>query len=333
MKKVVWGVLGTAKIARDKVIPGMQKSPWCEVRAVASRSTASAREFADALKIAEAHGSYEALLADPEIEAVYNPLPNHLHVPLTLKAAAAGKHVLCEKPIALTAEEARQLSAIRRETLVAEAFMVRFHPQWLRTRELIREGTIGTPRAVQVFFSYSNLDEKNIRNRADIGGGALYDIGCYAIVSGRFVFEAEPRRAVALIDRDPRFRTDRTTSGLVDFGEGRHLGFTTCTQCVPYQRVQICGTKGRIEIQIPFNAPADETTQIFIDDGSALDGRSIRTETLASCDQYTLEAEAFSRAIRGEVALPYGVDDALWNMRIIDALFRSEGSQRFEEVR
>src|SRR5262249_16953735 len=149
-----------------------------------------------------------------------------------------------------------------------------------------------------------NDDPANIRNRSDIGGGALYDIGCYGIVSGRFLFEAEPRRAVALVDRDPDLGTDRTTSALVDFGQGRQLSFTVSTHCVPYQRVQICGSRGRIEIQIPFNAPQGEGTRIFIDDGSELAGKSIAAEELAPCDQYTLESEAFSRAVRGEISLP-----------------------------
>jgi predicted dehydrogenase len=332
MKKVVWGILGTAKIARVKVIPAMQKSTWVDVRAIASRSEASARRVASELRIPRAYGSYEELLADPEIEAVYNPLPNHLHVPLTLQAAAAGKHVLCEKPIALTAEEAQQLREAAGKVLIMEAFMVRFHPQWHRVRDLVRDGKIGDPRAMQVFFSYHNDDPKNVRNQSDIGGGALYDIGCYGIVSGRFLFEAEPRRAVALVDRDPKFQTDRTTSALVDFGEGRQLSFTVSTQCVLYQRVQICGTRGRIEIHIPFNAPQGEATRIFIDDGSALDGTNIATEVLAPCDQYTLESEAFSRAVRGEITLPYGLEDALMNMRTIDAIFRSEKSGRFEDV-
>jgi len=314
------------------VIPAWQKSPLIEVRAIASRSEAEAKKAAAALGVPRAYGSYEALIADPEIEAVYNPLPNHLHVPLTLKAAAAGKHVLCEKPVAMTAEEAIELRAVAGTVHVMEAFMVRFHPQWLRVRQLIRDGQIGEVRAVQVFFSYHNVDPINVRNQADTGGGALYDVGCYGIVSGRFVFEADPRRAVVLIDRDPAFGTDRTTSALLDFGDGRHLSFTVSTQCVQYQRVQICGTRGRIEIEIPFNAPADEATRIFLDDGSALDGGSVRTEVLPACDQYRLEGEAFSRAIRGELALPYGVEDAIMNMRIIDALFRSEKSARFEEI-
>jgi len=310
----------------------MQRSAWIDVRAIASRSEAAARQAASELCIPRAYGSYEALLADPEIEAIYNPLPNHLHVSLTLQAAAAGKHVLCEKPIALTVEQAEQLRSAAGKVHIMEAFMVRFHPQWLRARELVRSGKIGEPRAVLVFFSYYNDDPSNIRNQAGIGGGALYDIGCYGIVLGRFLFETEPLRAVALVDRDPMLRTDRTTSALVDFGQGRQLSFTVSTQCVPYQRVQICGARGRIEIQIPFNAPQDEHTRILIDDGSTLDGKSITTEVLAPCDQYTLESEAFSRAVRGETPLPYGLDDALMNMRIVDALFRSEKSGRFEEV-
>jgi len=332
MKKVVWGVLSTAKIGLVKVLPAMLKSPYLEIRAIASRSKPGARKAADALGIRDAYGSYEELLADPEIEAIYNPLPNHLHVPLTLKAAEAGKHVLCEKPIALTAEEARRLRAVAGKVLIMEAFMVRFHPQWLRARELVRQGQVGTPRVVQMLFSYFNADPKNIRNIADIGGGALYDIGCYAILAGRYFFEAEPIRVVALVDRDPELGTDRLSSALLDFGAGRHLDFTVSTQCATFQRTQILGPKGRIEIQIPVNAPQGAKTRLFLDDGSALDGSSVRTETLPESDQYLLQGEAFSRAIRGEIKLPYGVEDAICGMRVLDALFRSEKSARFEVV-
>ena len=330
MNRVVWGVLGTANIGMGKVIPAMQRAPHVDVRAIASRSLATAQKAARQLSIPKAYGSYRELLADPEIEAVYIPLPNHLHVPLTLEAARAQKHVLCEKPIALTAAEAAQLRDCKVQ--VMEAFMVRFHPQWLHARDLVRGGRIGELRAVQVFFSYFLEDPSNIRNQVDIGGGGLYDIGCYAIVAGRFFHESEPRRAVALVDRDRVLRTDRTTSGLVDFGEGRFLDFTVSTQCAPYQRIQLCGTRGRIEILIPFNAPAGGATRILVDDGSALDGSGISVETLPPCDQYTLQGEAFSRAVRGEITLPYGIEDAILNMRAIDAVFRSERSGRFEDV-
>ncbi len=332
MKKVIWGVLSTAKIGRERVLPGMKKSSLLEIRAIASRDEARARSTADALVIPKAYGSYEALLADAEIEAIYNPLPNHLHVPLTLQAAAAGKHVLCEKPIALTAQEAMQLRAMAGKVLIAEAFMVRFHPQWLRARELVQEGRIGTLRAVQMFFGYNNLDPGNVRNKADIGGGGLYDIGCYAVVAGRFFFAAEPARGIALIDRDPTFGTDRLTSALVQFSDGRRLDFSVSTQIAPHQRIQLCGSKGRIELLIPVNAPQGAATRILIDDCSSLEGTGIVTETLPESDQYQLQGEAFSRAVRGEIALPYGVEDAIANMHVIDALFRSERSGRWEAI-
>jgi predicted dehydrogenase len=332
MKKVVWGVLSTARIGTAQVIPAMQRSSWCEVRAIASRSADTARREAAALGIPRAYGSYEELLADPEIEAIYNPLPNHLHIPWTLRAAAAGKHVLCEKPVALGAEEAGQLLAAAKKVKIMEGFMVRFHPQWARARALVAQGELGAPRAVQVFFSYFNDDPKNIRNQADIGGGALFDIGCYAIVAGRYFFQGEGRRALALVDRDPALGTDRTTSGLVDFGEGRHLSFTVTTQGAPCQRLLICGAQRRVELEIPFNPPAGRETRIRIDDGSARDGNSVRIETLPACDQYTLQGDAFSRAVRGEIELPYGVEDAVRNMRVIDAMFRSEKSGSWESI-
>ena len=253
-------------------------------------------------------------------------------MPLTLAAARAGKHVLCEKPIALTAGEAGQLRDVARDVLIAEAFMVRFHPQWLRARELVREGRIGTLRAVQAFFAYDNPDPANIRNRAEIGGGGLYDIGCYPIVAGRWFFESEPERGIALIERDPAFGTDRLTSALVDFGGGRRLDFTVSTRLAPHQRIELSGTKGRIEIPIPFNPGQGAQTRLLIDDCSSLDGAGIRIETLPASDQYELQGTAFSRAVRGEIALPYGVEDAIANMRVIDALFRSETSGAWEAV-
>jgi predicted dehydrogenase len=310
----------------------MMKSKLLEIRAIASRDAGRARSVADALGIPEAYGSYDALLADPQIEAIYNPLPNHLHVPLTLQAAAAGKHVLCEKPLALTAQEALALRAAAGTVQIAEAFMVRFHPQWLRARECVRQGRIGTLRVVQMFFGYHNVDPGNVRNQPAIGGGGLYDIGCYAIVAGRFFLDAEPTRGIALIDRDPAFGTDRLTSALVEFDGGRRLDFTVSTQIAPYQRIQLCGSKGRIELHLPVNAPPGATTRISIDDCSSLDGAGIISETLPEADQYQLQGEAFSRAIRGEIALPYGVEDAIANMRALDALFRSEQSGHWETI-
>lgn len=332
MKPVVWGVLSTARIGVEKVIPAMRRSPFVELRGIASRTRAAAEAAASRLGIAQAHGSYEALIADPAIEAIYNPLPNHLHVPLTLAAAAAGKHVLCEKPIALSAEDARRLGAAAQRVHIAEAFMVRHHPQWERVRELVRSGRIGAPRLVQVAFSYFNDDPSDIRNQPGIGGGALYDIGCYAIVAARHLFEAEPLRAVALVDRDPVLRTDRSTSGLLDFGAGRQLCFAVSTQACAHQRVTVLGTRGRIEVAIPFNAPQGAAAQLRIDDGGALDGSGIELQTLPEADQYQRMVEHFSRAVRGECVLGWGLDDAIAQASVIDALWRSERSGTWEPV-
>nr|WP_315849346.1 Gfo/Idh/MocA family oxidoreductase [uncultured Rhodoferax sp.] len=332
MKKVTWGVLSTAKIGMEKVTPALMRSQWCDVQAIASRSLESAQAAAGKLGIPKAYGSYEELLADPAIEAIYNPLPNDQHVPLTLAAARAGKHVLCEKPIALNANEAAQLREVAGKVHIMEAFMVRFHPQWLRTRELVQSGALGDLRTVQVWFSYFNRNAANIRNDASKGGGALMDIGCYPIVAGRFLFGAEPLRVMALADMDPNFGVDRGFSALLDFGNGRRLDFTVSMQSTPYQRVQAIGTEKRVEIEIPFNAPQGQETRIFVDDGKVPGGGSAVTETFAACDQYSLEGDAFSLAIRGTHPLQYGVEDAIQNMRIIDALFASQASGRWESV-
>lgn len=332
MKKVNWGILSTAKIGREKVIPAMQKGQWSHIAAIASRSLDTAHKVAADMGIAKAYGSYEELLTDPEIEAIYNPLPNDLHVALTLAAARAGKHVLCEKPFAMNAAEAEALREVAGQVHIMEAFMVRFHPQWLRAREIVRSGALGELRTVQVFFSYFNRQPGNIRNRPEVGGGALYDIGCYAVVAGRFLFECEPLRVMALIDRDPDFQTDRTVTAIADFGGGRRLDFTVSTQSVPYQRVQAIGTQRRLELEIPFNAPLGGSTRIFVDDASQPGGASAIAETLPPCNMYTLQGDAFSQAVRGDIPLPYGLIDALCNMRIIDALFKSGRSGQWEPV-
>ena len=331
--KVSWGVLGVAKIGVEKVIPAMQQGGRSRIDAIASRDIEKARGAAAALGIARAYGSYEELLADPTIEAIYNPLPNDLHVPWTVRALEAGKHVLCEKPIALTAGEAEQLIEARSRSgkLVAEAFMVRFHPQWRRALDIVRSGEIGGLRAIQTFFSYHLLDPANIRNKPP-GGGALYDIGCYAILTARHIFGAEPTRVFASIDRDPVMGADRLTSGLADFPGGRQLAFTCGTQTSPHQRVTIAGDKGRIEIAIPFNAPPDRPTRITIDNGADLSGGGARREEFATCDQYTLQGDAFSRAVRGEAPLEFPIEDAIANMKVIDALFRSAQSGRWEAL-
>jgi len=330
--KVRWGVLGAALIAVHKVIPAMQRGEWSEISAIASRDRNKADATARALGIPKAYGSYEELLQDPEIEAVYNPLPNHLHVPWTLKAAEAGKHVLCEKPLSLNAAEAHLLLPARDRggVKIGEAFMVRTHPQWLRTREIIASGRIGKLCSAVGFFSYYNLDPANIRNVAEWGGGGLMDIGCYPITTSRFVFGEEPRRVMGLIESDPEMQIDRLTSAILDFPSGQAI-FTCGTQLVPYQRMQFFGTQGRVEVEIPFNAPRDRPCRIFIDDGSDILGGGVCTEQFAICDQYTIQGDVFSRAIREGGDVPVSVEGAIKNMSVIDAIFRSAESGKWEK--
>jgi predicted dehydrogenase len=325
-RKVRWGVLSTASIGVRKVLPAMQQGKFSEVVAIASRDLGKARETASKLGIAKAYGSYEELVEDPEIDAIYNPLPNQLHVPWTIKAAEAGKHVLCEKPISLTVAEAESLLKVRERTSVkiGEAFMIRSHPQWLRMKALIDEGRIGQLRAVMGAFSYFNVDPKNIRNNVESGGGALYDIGCYCIQAARYAFGAEPKRVVGCIDRDPKMQIDRLTSAILEFSGGQSV-FTCSTQFVPYQRVQFFGTKGRIEIEIPFNAPMDRPTRIFVDGGDLFGGDRV-SEEFPVCDQYTLQGDAFSKAILDDTEVPVSLEEAIRNMKVIEAIFRSAAS-------
>ena len=332
MEPVRWGVISTAKIGVEKVIPAMQRGAASRVIAIGSANEAKARAAAARLGIERVHPSYEALLADPDIEAVYNPLPNDLHVPWTIRAMEAGKHVLCEKPIALTAAEARQLEEAEARTgkRVCEAFMVRYHPQWRRAKALTLDGTIGDARLIRVIFAYRNVDPNNIRNKVEMGGGGLYDIGCYAITGARFLFDAEPVRVVATIERDPVFKVDRLASGLVDFPNGRQLVFSCATQIAPRQNVEILGSKGRIVIPVPFNTDPALPAEIVIDDARDLYGGGARTERFALCDHYTLQGDAISAAIRSGAPFDYPIADAVMNMRILDALFRSQTSGHWE---
>lgn len=330
--KVRWGVLSTAAIGVHKVIPAMQKGEWSEVLAIASREKHRAEDAARALGIPRAYGSYEELLADREIEAVYNPLPNHMHVPWSVKAAETGKHVLCEKPLSLTVAEARTLLAARDRAgvKIGEAFMVRTHPQWLRARELIVTGRIGPLRSIVGCYSYFNRDAANIRNIPEWGGGALMDIGCYPITTSRFLFGEEPSRVLGLIERDPEIKIDRLTSAILDLPSGRAI-FTCSTQLVSYQRMQLQGTRGRIEMEIPFNAPNDRPNRIFVDDGQDVFGGGVITETFPTCDQYTIQGDAFSRAVREGSEVPVPLEDAIRNMAVIEAVFRSAQSGQWEK--
>ena len=281
---------------------------------------------------AKAYGSYEELLADPDIEAIYNPLPNHLHVPWSIKAAEAGKHVLCEKPISLTVEEARSLLEARDRTgvKIGEAFMIRTHPQWRKVLELIAAGRIGTVQSVIGYFSYNNRDPKNIRNILQYGGGGLMDIGCYLIYASRLAFGEEPSRVCGLVRYDPDTQTDVMTSAMLDFPSGPSV-FTCSTQVVPYQRVQILGTERRIEIEVPFNAPPDQPCRIFIDDGADPSGRGAEILEFEVCDQYTIQGDAFSTSIRQGTDLPVPLEGSVRNMAVIEAILRSAKSGKWEE--
>lgn len=328
---VRWGVLGAANIALTKVIPAIQASAGSRVVAIASRDPAKARAAATSLGVERAYGSYAELLADPDVDVVYNPLPNHLHVPWSVRAADAGKHVLCEKPIAMSAAEALALrdARDRNGVVVGEAFMVRAHPQWLEVKRRVDAGTIGELRLVSGHFSYYRRDPADVRSRVEFGGGALMDIGCYPITLSRWLFAGEPTAVIAQIDRDPELGVDRLATALLQFAAGQAT-FACAGQLVPYQRMVIYGTTGRLEVEIPFNAPPDRACRVFVDDGSRLGGLAEAPIEFPAVDQYTLQAERFVDAIRGRGPLPVSIDDAVANMAVIDALFRSAASRTWE---
>jgi predicted dehydrogenase len=328
-RKLRFGVLSTAKIGVDKVIPAMQQAAQVEVTAIASRSAESARAAAAKLGIPHAFASYEELLASNEVDAIYNPLPNHLHVEWSIKALQAGKHVLCEKPIGLTAAEGQQLvdaAAKFPQLKVMEAFMYRHHPQWQRAKAIVHDGGVGELRTVQSFFSYYNDDATNIRNRVDAGGGALMDIGCYCISLSRFIFDAEPNRVLGRIEIDPRFGTDVLSSGILEFGN-RTATFTCGTLLAPFQRVQIVGTKGRVEIEIPFNAPHDKPCRLWHQHE-----RGTEEISFPVCNQYTIQADLFAQAVLTDKPVPTPLPDAVANMRVIEAIVRSAQQSDWQPV-
>jgi predicted dehydrogenase len=320
-EKVRWGILSTANIGAGKVIPAMQKGKLCEISAISSRDINKAKKTADTLGIPKTYGSYEELLNDPEIDAVYNPLPNNYHVPWTIKALEAGKHVLCEKPIGMNTAEAELLlnTVIKYPGLkVMEAFMYRFHPQWQKAKSLVKEGKIGEVRIIESFFSYYNVKPENIRNKVEVGGGGLMDIGCYCISFPRFILDREPERVIGTLDYDPKMKTDRYSSALLDFSSGVVSSFSCSTQLINYQQANILGTEGRIEIDIPVNTPPDKSTRIW------LISREGKEEiTFDPVDQYTLQGDAFSKAVLDDTEVPTPLTDAVNNMRVIDAIIKS----------
>ena len=319
---VRWGVLGCAAIATRKVIPAMQRSTRCDIVAIASRDLPRATGVAARLGIGRAHGSYEALLADPDVEAVYIPLPNHLHAEWAQRAALAGKHVLCEKPLAMDAAEARETVAAceRAGVLLMEAFMYRIHPLWQRVRALVDDGAVGELLAIQSWFSYRNVDAGNIRNIAEYGGGAVMDIGCYPINVARWMFDDEPDEVLATVRRDPRFGTDVLTSALLGFG-GRHASLTCSTQLEDDQRVHLVGTAGRLSVEIPFNIPPDRPTRIVLAAGGEPPvAPGIEIVEVPAADPYGVQGDAFSAAVRHGTPVPIPPRDAIGNMAVIDRI-------------
>lgn len=327
IKKLKWGILSTAKIAREKVIPALQKSSMCEVYAIASRSAEKAKATAAALQIEKHYDSYEALLNDNEIDVIYIPLPNHLHVEWLIKSLQAGKHVLCEKPIGINQDDATKLlqEAQKHPKLkMMEAFMYRFHPQWKKVKELVESGIIGDVKSIQTNFSYYNVDPDNIRNKPEVFGGALMDIGCYYISFPRFVLGIEPKRVMGIMDFDPAMKTDRLTSGILDFTNGISSTFTCSTQLMPYQRVQILGNEGRIEIEIPVNAPLDVASHVW------LKTKNEQKEFIINpVDQYTLQGDYFSASILNDTVTEPSLEDSVNNMKVIDAIVLSFKENRW----
>jgi len=329
MQKIRWGVLGAAKIAREKVIPAMQGKKEYEVTGIASRSMERAKAAADSLGIPKHYGSYEELINDPEIDAIYNPLPNDLHIPYTLKCIEAGKHVLCEKPLALEAEDVQLLIRARDKAgvKVGEAFMVASNPQWKKAREIIASGELGTLRAVQGFFSYYNRQKDNIRNIPENGGGGVWDIGCYPVFTSRFALGEEPQRLAALLDFDPEFGTDRVGSVILQYPSVQ-MTFSISTQLVPYQRMMFYGEKKALEVRIPFNAPIDQPNELYIHQGDIV-GHHVEVVKLPVSDQYTEQAEEFSRAILQDTEVPVSLESAYQNTRILEAIFQAAKEERW----
>ncbi len=330
--KLNWGILGAAKIALEKVIPAMASSEHYKVHGIASRDLAKAKAASEQFNIPKAYGSYEEIIADPEIQVIYNPLPNHLHVEYTLKCIEAGKHVLCEKPIALHSDDINKLIAARNKfkVKVGEAFMVKTHPQWINARKIVQSGALGDIQLVQGCFSYFNNDPDNIRNIQEYGGGATWDIGCYTVMTSRFVLGEEPLKVIALMEFDKEFNTDILASMILQFPSAQ-AAFSVGTQMVPFQRMHFFGSKKRLEITIPFNAPKDQNTSLIIDQGDIFQ-KNLEKIEIDICDQYTLQAEAFTKSIKENIKEPVSLEEAHANTRVLEALFLSAKEERWVDL-
>ncbi|HSJ68949.1 MAG TPA: Gfo/Idh/MocA family oxidoreductase [Anditalea sp.] len=327
--KLNFGILSTAKIAMEKVIPAMVSSENFQVHGIASRDITKANAAAKQFNIQKTYGSYEEMISDPDIHVIYNPLPNHLHVEYTLKCIEAGKHVLCEKPIALNSADINTLIQARDKykVKVGEAFMVKTHPQWIKAKNIVQEGKLGHVKLIQGCFSYFNNDPNNIRNVASFGGGAMWDIGCYPVMTSRFVLNEEPQKVLALMEYDKEFGTDILSSVVMQFPTTQAV-FTVGTQMVPYQRMHFMGSEKRLEIVIPFNSPNDRPTKITLDEGGIYQN-NLETIEIDTCDQYALQAEDFIRSIIDDSKEPVSLEEALANTRVLEAIFISAKEERW----
>ncbi|WP_349618041.1 Gfo/Idh/MocA family protein [Azotobacter salinestris] len=291
---VRWGIISTAAIAREKVIPALLASPWCQIQAIGSRTLESAQSCAQRFDIPRAYGSYEAVLDDPDVEAVYVPLPNHLHIDLVLAATARGKHVLCEKPFALTASEVRRLRDVPGHLVVGEAFMVRHHPQWAQLRRMLRSGEHGPVRAVQILLSCTITAPDDIRLNPAAGGGALYDVGSYAVMTARYIYEREPRQVFCTVERDPLGGVDTQASAILDFGDGRQATFTVGLKMAATQRLQIVCERSVLDLPAAYIPTGTNPAGLWIDSQPGVDKSAPAFLPMPVADQYLCEVTHFA---------------------------------------
>ena len=333
MKKINWGILGTAKISKDHVIPGIKKSKNSNLYSIASRNKSNALNFSKKFKFLKSYSSYRELYKDNKVDAIYNPLPNHLHLETTLEACNNKKHVLLEKPITLKSKQVDQLIKVakKNKVIVKEAFMVRHHPQWKWVKKIINIGSIGKVRSITTLFSYSNIDPKNIRNIKKFGGGAIYDIGCYPILISRYLLNKEPSRVIATSIFDNKFKTDILSTAILDF-DGTHSSFTCSTQSNLSQQIIILGTKKTIVVENPFNANAQKTTTIVIYKGSSIYRKDNTIKIFKASDQYCNQITNFSDHLLRNTKIDFGLKDAKKNMKVLDAIFKSLNQNKWISV-
>lgn len=329
---VRWGILGAARIAEAKTIPAMKASTLCQLQAIGSRDIQKARAMADEFGIAAAYGSYEEVINDPLVEAVYIALPNHLHVKWARAAALKGKHVLCEKPMAMSAAEARQLEDVPPDVRVSEAFMVRQQPRWQRLREILRSGDYGQPKTVHSLLSFFMNNPEDFRNTPAFGGGALYDLGCYTVMTARFVFGQEPVKVMAIAEPDPVHGVDMFSSAILDFGQGRHAVFTVSTAMASSQTLQVVCEKGFIDLPKSYVPARNEPSHIHVDISASHDLSDVTTTSFEPLDQYMCEVTNFSKAVRGDTSTYFGIEDAIANARVLDTIFASIKSGQWEHI-